>query len=119
VSNSHAIEHGSSRAGRWLEARRVRTSLWIAIVESLVVLFSHGITKWTVIALAVLSVFAWVAGRDNRSQVIRELLWILAASQLLALIAVLLGVVVKWFLVLAVVVFAVGALFYLFRERRR
>ena len=32
---------------------------------------------------------------------------------------VLLGVIVKWFLILAVVVFAVGGLFYLFRERRR
>jgi hypothetical protein len=112
------MEHGSSRAGRWLEARRVRTSLWIAVVESVVVLLSHGLTKWTVIALAVLSIFAWVAGRDNRSQIIRELLWILAASQLLALVAVLLGVIVKWFVILAVVVFAVGGLIYLFRERR-
>jgi hypothetical protein len=118
VSNSHAIEHGSSRAGRWLEARRVRTSLWVAVIESLVVLFSHGITKWTVIVLAVISVFAWWAGRDNRSQVVRELLWILAASQLLALIAVIVGVIVKWALILAVVVFAVGGLIYLFRERR-
>jgi hypothetical protein len=118
VSNSHAIEHGSSRAGRWLEARRVRASLWVAGIESLVVLISHGITKWTVIALAVISVFAWVSGRDNRSQVIRELLWILAASQLLALVAVLLGIVVKWFLILAVVVFAVGGLIYVFRQRR-
>lgn len=119
MSNSHAIEHGSSRAGRWLEERRIRASLWIAVVEALVVLFSHGITKWTVIALAVISLFAWFAGRDNRSQVIRATLWILAASQLLALIAVLVGVIVKWALILAVVVFAVGGLIYLFRERRR
>jgi hypothetical protein len=118
VSNSHAIEHGSSRAGRWLEARRVRASLWVAVGESLVVLFSHGVTKWTVVALAVISVFAWIAGRDNRSQVIRELLWILAASQLLALIAVIVGVIVKWALILAVIVFAVGGLIYLFREHR-
>ena len=117
MSNSHAMEHGSSRAGRWLEARRVRTSIGIAIVESLIVLFSHGITKWTVIALAVVSVLAWIGGRDNRSQVIRELLWILAVSQLLALIAVILGTIVKWALVLALVVFAVAGLIYLFRQR--
>lgn len=118
MSNSHVIEHGSSRAGRWLEVRRIRASLWIAVAESLVVLLSHAITKWTVIALAVISLFAWIGGRDNRHQVIRELLWILAASQLLALVAVLLGVIVTWFVILAVVVFAVGGLIYLFRERR-
>jgi hypothetical protein len=119
VSNSsHAIEHGSSRAGRWLEARRIRAALWIATLESLVVLFSHDVTKWTVIALAVIGVIAWLGGRESRSQVVREVLWILAASQLLAVIGVILAWIVKWALILAVVVFAVLGLVYLFLDRR-
>ena len=114
----HAIEHGSSRAGRWLEARRYRLSFWIAGLEALVVLFSHDVTKWTVIVLAVVGVVAWLGGRDSRSQVVREVLWIFAASQLLAVIAVILAWIVKWAVILAIVVFAVVGLAYLFLDRR-
>jgi hypothetical protein len=114
----HAIEHGSSRAGRWLEQRRVRASLWIAAIESVVVLVSHDVTKWTVIALAVVGVIAWLAGRESRSQVVRQVLWIFAASQLLAVIAVILAWIVKWALILAIVAFAVLGLVYLFLDRR-
>ena len=32
---AHAIEHGSSRSGRWLRERRLRLTLWIAAVEGL------------------------------------------------------------------------------------
>ena len=114
----HAVEHGSSRAGRWLEQRRYRLSFWIAGLEALVVLFSHDVTKWTVVALAVVSVLAWLGGRESRSQVVRQVLWIFAASQLLAVIAVILGWIVKWALILAIVVFAIGGLAYLFLDRR-
>jgi len=27
------IEHGTSKSGRWLRARRVRLVLWVAVVE--------------------------------------------------------------------------------------
>ena len=114
----HAIEHESSRAGRWLEARRYRLSFWIAGLEALVVLFSHDVTKWTVIILAVVGVVAWLGGRDSRSQVVREALWIFAASQLLAVIAVILAWIVKWAVILAIVVFAIVGLAYLFLDRR-
>jgi hypothetical protein len=118
MSNSHAMEHGSSSAGRWLEQRRFRASLWIAALESLVVLFSHDLTRWTVIGLAVVAVLAWLGGRESKSQVVREVLWIFAASQLLAVIGVILAWIVKWAVIMAVVVFAVLGLVYLFLDRR-
>ena len=118
TDSSHAIEHGSSRAGRWLAARRIRASLWIAAAEAVVVFVSHDVTKWTVIALAVVSVLAWLGGRESRSQVVRELLWIFAVSQLLAVIAVILAWIVKWAVIMAVIVFAVLGLVYLFLDRR-
>ena len=119
VSNSsHAIQPGSTRAARWLEARRFRISLWIEALESLVVLFSHDVTKWTVIALAVVAVLAWLGGRESRHQIVREVLWIFAASQLLAVIGVVLAWIVKWAVIMAVVVFAVLGLVYLFLDRR-
>lgn len=114
----HAIEHGSSRAGRWLHERRVRSSLWIAALESLVVLFSHDITKWTVIVLAVVGVAAYLGGRESKSQLVREVLWIFATSQLLAVIGVVLAWIVKWAVIMAAVVFAVLGLVYLFLDRR-
>ncbi|MDX6485359.1 MAG: hypothetical protein QOF43_512 [Gaiellaceae bacterium] len=115
---SHAVEHGSSRTGRWLEERRTRLALWIAGAEALVVLFSHDLTKWTVIGLAIVSVLAWLGGRESGSQTIRQILWIFAASQLLAVIAVILAWIVKWAVIMAVVVFAVLGLVYLFLDRR-
>ena len=114
----HAVQHGSSRAGRWLETRRVRLACWIAAAEAIVVLFSHNLTKWTVIVLAVVSVLAWLGGRESGSHLVRQVLWIFAASQLLAVIAVILAWIVKWALIMAVVVFAVLGLVYLFLDRR-
>jgi hypothetical protein len=113
-----AVQHGSTRAGRWLETRRVRLACWIAAAEAIIVLFSHNLTKWTVIVLAIVSVLAWLGGRESSSHVVRQVLWIFAASQLLAVIAVILAWIVKWAVILAVVVFAVLGLVYLFLDRR-
>jgi hypothetical protein len=114
----HAVDHGASRAGLWLQQRRTRISLWIAAAESLLVLVSHNLTKWTVIALAIVAVLAWLGGRESRSHLVRQILWIFAASQLLAVIGVILAWIVKWALIMAVVIFAVLGLVYLFLDRR-
>ena len=113
-----AVQHGSTRAGRWLEAKRIRVSLWIAAAEAIIVLFSHNLTKWTVVVLAIVSVLAWLGGRESASHLVRQILWIFAASQLLAVIAVILAWIVKWALIMAVVIFAVLGLVYLFLDRR-
>ena len=102
----------------WLQERRIRLALWIAAAESLLVLVSHNLTKWTVIALAVVAVLAWLGGRESGSQIVRQILWIFAASQLLAVILVILAWIVKWALVLAIVVLAIAGLAYLFLDRR-
>jgi hypothetical protein len=112
------IDHGSSRTAIWLRRRRTRIALWIAAAESLVVYFSHDLTRWTVIGLAIIAVLAWMAGRESRSGIVRSLLWIFAASQLLAVIGVIFSWVVKWAVVLVVIAFVVGGLIYLFSDRR-
>jgi hypothetical protein len=114
----HAIDRGSSRAALWLQQRRTRIAFWIAAAESLVVLLSHDLTKWTVIVLAAVAVLAWLGGRESRSHIVRHILWIFAASQLLAVIGVILAWIVKWAVIMAVVVFAVLGLVYLFLDRR-
>ncbi len=112
---SRAIEPGP---GGWLKARRARLALWIAAAEGVIVALSHDVTKWTVIVLAIIGTLAWTSGRHNRHSLVRQLLWIFAASQLLALVLVLLAWIVKWALILALVAFAVGGLIFLFLDRR-
>jgi hypothetical protein len=117
-NSSQTIDHGSSRAAIWLKQRRVRLSLWIAAAESLIVLFSHDLTRWTVIGLAIVSVLCWLGGRESRSAIVRNILWIFAASQLLAVVGVILAWIVKWAVILVVVIFAIIGLIYLFVDRR-
>ena len=113
--SEHAVEPGP---GGWLRVRRNRLALWIAAAEGIVVALSLGVTKWAVIVLAALAVFAFAYGRNNRSNLVRQVLWIFAASQLLALLLVLFAVVVKWLVIVGLVAFAVIGLVYLFVDRR-
>ena len=105
-----------ARGGGWFE-RRTRVALWIAVAEGLVVLFSD-LTKWTVIGLALVAVILWYAVRDSSSSLLRAGAWIFAASQLIAVIMVVLAWFFTWAAILAVVVAAVVGLMILFRERR-
>ena len=35
------VEHGTTRFGRWLQVRRIRITLWIAVLEGLIVAFTR------------------------------------------------------------------------------
>ena len=115
AESSHAVEPGP---GGWLRKRRNRLALWIAAAEGIVVVISHDVTKWAVIVLAAVGVFAFAYGRNNSSSLVRQVLWIFAASQLLALLLVLFAVVVKWLVIVGLVVFAVLGLGFLLLDRR-
>jgi hypothetical protein len=118
-SSPQLIEHRTSRIGRWLRARRNRLALSIALVEAIVVVIFHDISRFTVIAVSVVA-FAlyWFAGRTSRSDAFRQISWIFAASQLLAVIAAVLAFIVFWAAILAAVIFAVIALFFVVTDRR-
>ena len=114
---THAIEHGSSRSGRWLRERRLRLTLWIAAIEGLLYLF-HALHWWAAVALAVIAVgFWWFVGRASRSDLVRQVAWIFAASQLLVLcVPIALGVV-KAIAIGVIALLAIAALIFLFTER--
>ena len=117
--STHAIESGSSRSGRWLRERRTRIALSIAAVEAIVVAVFHDVSRWTVIGLAILSVaLYWFSGRESRSYTYRQITWVFAVSQLLAVIAAILAFIVFWTAIIAVAIFAVIALFFVFTDRR-
>jgi hypothetical protein len=113
-----ALEPGTSKTGRWLQERRIRIAVWIAALEGLIVLFSHGITRWTVVVLAIVGMVAWFAGRDSSSHTLRQVLWIFAASQLLAVLVTILSWIVKWAVITGVIVLAVVGVAYLILDRR-
>jgi hypothetical protein len=115
--STHAIEHGSTRSGRWLRERRLRFTLWIAAFEGLLYLF-HVLHWWAAVALAVIAVLFWAGvARHNRSDAIRQFGWIFAASQLLVLcVPIALGVL-KAVAVGIIALLAIAALIFLFTER--
>ncbi len=114
------LEGGSTRMGLWLRGRRLRLALWVAVVEGLLVALTHDLTKWTVLVIgAILLAFYIVAGRNIRWDVARQLSWIAAASQALAILVVILAFVLGLLAIVAVVAFAVIALAYLFSDSRR
>ena len=114
------IEAGSTRGGRWLRERRVKIALWVAVVEGLIAAFSHDIGRWTILIMAVIVLaFYVVAGRELRWDVARQVSWIAAASQVLAILVIIFAFILKLVAIVAIVAFALIALFYLFTDHRQ
>jgi hypothetical protein len=114
------IEAGSTRTGRWLRERRLRLALWVAVAEGIVVAVSHDLTRWTVLIIAaVVMAFYMTAGRQMKWDVARQLSWIAASSQALAILVIVLAFVVGLVAIVLVGLFAVIALAYLFSDYRR
>jgi hypothetical protein len=105
--------------GRWLRERRVRIALWVAAIEGLIVAITPDLTKWTVIVIgAIVLAFYVVAGRSMKWDVARQLSWIAAASQALAVLVVIFAFILKLVAIVAIVILALVALAYLFSDRR-
>ena len=112
------LDHGSTRAGRWLRERRLRFAAWIAVVEGLLVVL-HVIPWFGALALAALALgfYLWL-GRALRSDVGRQASWIAASSQVLVVLVPVLVALIGGLAILAVGVLAVVALVVLFTDRR-
>lgn len=118
VQPQGTVEHGSTRTGRWLRARRIRIVLWIAVIEGIIVAFSPDLTKWTVIAIAIPILAIYVLwARNATSHTVRQVGWIAGASQALAVVVVILGVLLSWLPLVLAAIFAAIALLFLFSER--
>jgi hypothetical protein len=117
------IEHGTSKAGRWLRARRVRLAIWIAVIEGVVLVVSGGFTRWSVYAIAtvVLALYVFWA-RKSDSDTVRQGSWVAAASQALAVGVVIVGSlilsVVHWVPLLVAAALAAIAFMFLLNDRR-
>ena len=117
LGSEPALEHGSSRIGRWLRARRVRIAFWIAVAEGVLVVF-HAISWWAAIAVAVLVVGGWFTFAHRlRSDTARQAGWIAAVSQALVALVPVLVLIVGTLALILVGILAVLALVLLFSSR--
>jgi hypothetical protein len=115
-----AIDARSTRSSRWLRERRLRLALWIAVFEGIVVAIRGDVSRWTVLVIAALVLLLYVAVRERiRWDAARQVLWIVAASQVMALLVVILAFVVGMIALVLVGLFAILALVYLFADLRR
>ncbi len=117
VRNQAAIEHGSTRTGRWLRENRLRIALWIAVIEGIFILVD--VISWGValFAAAVLILFWLFVGRELRQDSARHASWIAAASQIFIALIPVLVVILKAVAVVALVALAVVALILLFKDQ--
>jgi hypothetical protein len=118
IESRSVIEHGTTRAGRWLKARRVRLALWIAVIEGVIVALAHDFSRWTVIAVAipVLALYLFW-GRHAGSDTARQVSWIAAASQALAVVVVIMAFILNWLALILAGIFAAIALLFLLGDR--
>jgi hypothetical protein len=115
-SRPPVIEHRGSGLGLWLQERRVRIALWIAVIEGLLVAV-HVINRWLAIGIAAAALALYFfAGRESKSLTARQVSWILATSQAAVVLIPFLLFVVGTFALIAVGLLAIVALIALFSE---
>jgi hypothetical protein len=106
--------------GQYLRVHRIRLSLWIAVVEGLLVLV-HLMPHLVLYALAAVALVFWFgAARNYKSAIARQAAWVFAASQAIAVLVPIVWGITKFFVAIAVVVaIAIAALYFLFTEREK
>ena len=112
------IEHGESRLGATLRARRLRFVLAIVVIEGLLVLFD-AIPWWSVLLIAVAAFAVYVgSARQSPHQLVRESSWIAAVSQLVVVLVPVVALVLTTLAVILIVLVAVALLAMLLFDRR-
>jgi hypothetical protein len=112
-----AIEHGSSQSERFLRSNRFKLTLGIVIVEALLVVFG-AFSFWLAVVIGGCLLALYLLFRRELSGSPRELAWIVAASQALAVLIFVLALVTVVVVVVAIVVLAIAVLAALFSDRR-
>jgi hypothetical protein len=119
---SHAIEQGPTGPAGWLHRHRVRIVLWVAVLEGILAWATHGLHIATIAVLAVIAFASLMLYRvtqeRTRSAFLHQAAWLLAASQLGAVVLVAAGYILLGALIVLVVIFALVALGLLLLQRR-
>ena len=112
------VQSESPAEHRHRRLRQLQIAVGIALVEGIAVGFFSGVTRWIVVALAVVAVLLYITlGRSARWQSVHDILWILAFSQALAIVVAVLAFFFSWIAYAVAALLAVVVLVLLIFER--
>ncbi len=113
-----AAQPARSGTGRWLAERRLKIAIGIAVLEGIFVAVEKDFSRWTVIIIsAPIIAFYLFAGRALESDTGRQLSWIAAASQAIAVLLCIVALVIGAFVLIIAAVFAAIALILILGDR--
>jgi hypothetical protein len=109
---------GRPPKGSWIWENRIKLALGIALAEGLFVALEEDFSRVTVIIIAIpIILFYLLAGRTLESRLARELSWVLAVSQALAVVAAIVAFAVPTIALVLAGVFGVIALYLLLHDQ--
>lgn len=118
LGRGEALEHGTTKGGRWLRERRIRLAMWIALTEGILILFD--VIPWSLaLVVAVAAVVGYFVLRDRLpSDTVRQAWWIAAASQAVVALVPVFLLVAGFLALIVLVILGVIALLVLLGDRR-
>ena len=102
----------------WLRENRLKVALGIAVAEILFVALEEDFSRVTVIVIAIPVILFWLlAGRTLDSELGREISWILAMSQALAVVGAVIAIFIPIVALVIAGVFGAVAAYLLYHDR--
>jgi hypothetical protein len=102
----------------WLRENRLKVALGIALAECIFVALEEDFSRVTVIVIAIPVILFWLlAGRTLDSELGREISWILAMSQALAVVAAIVAILIPAVALVLAGVFGAVAAYLLYHDR--
>jgi hypothetical protein len=113
-----AADHERSGTAIWLEQRRLKIAIGLAVLEGIIVALEKDFTRWTVIIIsAPIIAFYVFAGRSLQSDTGRQLAWIAAATQAFAILLCVVALLIGSFALIGAGILAAIAVILLLGER--
>jgi hypothetical protein len=102
----------------WLRENRLKVALGIAVAEGLFVALEEDFSRVTVIVIAIPVILFWLlAGRSLESELGREISWILAMSQALAVCVAIIAILVPVIALVLAGIFGAVAAYLLYHDK--
>jgi hypothetical protein len=120
VTDTAADHEERSSTAIWLEQRRLKIAIGLAVLEGIIVAVERDFTRWTVIIISVPIIAFYVfAGRSLKSDTGRQLAWIAAATQAFAILICVVALLIGSFALIGAGILAAVAVILLLGERDR
>jgi hypothetical protein len=102
----------------WLRENRLKVALGIAVAEGIFVALEEDFSRVTIIVIAIPVILFWLlAGRTLDSELGREISWILAMSQALAVCAAVIAIFIPVVALVIAGIFGAVAAYLLYHDR--